>query len=172
MRVFFIGLLGVLIGALVVTVAFNLRIRFDQRKDEKRRLLEHKVKEIETLVLLNKKIVEILDKRVIMMEQYTSFNAFDDCYITVDDYIYLHSFAAQNSFYLPNYFLDEFFKRIATRKIVLSPEETVQIGGYTFKGARMLVEELSDELTEMIYEKKNEMKKLSDEPLTYFSKPL
>lgn len=50
MKELFIGLLGVLIGAVIVTITFNLRIRYDDRKDEKRRFLEHKVKEIETLV--------------------------------------------------------------------------------------------------------------------------
>lgn len=172
MQMFMAGLLGVLVGALIVTIAFNLRIRYDRHQEKQKRLIEHKVREIETLTLLNKKIIEILDKRVIMRNAYVSFDAFDDCYITVDDYIYLHSFAAQNSFYLPNYFLDEFFKQIATRKVVLSPEETVKMGGYTFKGARIIVEKLSDELTEMIYEKKNEMEKLSKEPLTYFTKTL
>ncbi|HLQ40244.1 MAG TPA: hypothetical protein VK118_04700 [Tetragenococcus sp.] len=172
MQVFIAGLFGVLVGAVLVTVIFNLRLRYEEQQKKKERLLEHKAKEIETLVLLNKKIIEILDKRVVMMDEYVSFDAFDDCYITVDDYIYLHSFAAQNNFYLPNYFLEEFFKQIGTRKIVLSPEETVKMGGYTFKGGRMLVEKLSDELTEMIYEKKNEMAKLSKEPLTYFTKVL
>ena len=47
-----------------------------------------------------KKIIEILEKRMGTMDKYVSFDVFDDCYITVDDYIYLQSFAAQNSFYL------------------------------------------------------------------------
>jgi len=97
MTYFFIGLLGVLVGAAIVTFTFNLRIRYDEQKEKYRREMEHKVKEIETLVLLNKKIIEILEKRIVMMDKYVSFDAFDDCYITVDDYIYLQSFAAQNS---------------------------------------------------------------------------
>ena len=162
MTFFLVGMIGVIVGALIVGVAFYFRIRYEEGKSQKNRILEHKVKEIETLVILNKKINEILEKRIIMMDKYVSFDAFDDCYITVDDYIYLQSFAAQNSFYLPNYFLEEFFKKIATRKVVLSPEETMEVGGYTFKGGRVIIEEFSDKITEM----------MTKEPLTYFSKTL
>src|SRR5699024_2299531 len=172
MTFFLVGMIGVIVGALIVRVAFYFRIRYEEGKSQKNRILEHKVKEIETLVILNKKINEILEKRIIMMDKYVSFDAFDDCYITVDDYIYLQSFAAQNSFYLPNYFLEEFFKKIATRKVVLSPEETMEVGGYTFKGGRVIIEEFSDKITEMIYERKVEIKKMTKEPLTYFSKTL
>lgn len=172
MDYFLLGILGVIVGALIATAAFELRIRYDERKEIKQRTLEHKVKEIETLVMLNKKIIEILEKRIIMMDKYVSFDAFDDCYITVDDYIYLQSFAAQNSFYLPNHFLEEFFKKISTRRVVLSPEEVIAIGGYTFKGGRMIMEQLSDQLLEMIYERKVQMQKMSSESISYFSKPL
>lgn len=172
MDYFLLGILGVIVGALITTAAFELRIRYDERKEVKQRTLEHKVKEIETLVMLNKKIIEILEKRIIMMDKYVSFDAFDDCYITVDDYIYLQSFAAQNSFYLPNHFLEEFFKKISTRRVVLSPEEVMAIGGYTFKGGRMIMEQLSDQLLEMIYERKVQMQKMSSESISYFSKPL
>lgn len=172
MDYFLLGILGVIVGALIATAAFELRIRYDERKEIKQRTLEHKVKEIETLVMLNKKIIEILEKRIIMMDKYVSFDAFDDCYITVDDYIYLQSFAAQNSFYLPNHFLEEFFKKISTRRVVLSPEEVMAIGGYTFKGGRMIMEQLSDQLLEMIYERKVQMQKMSSESISYFSKPL
>lgn len=164
------GFIGILIGAILVTIIFNLRIRYDERKEKQRRLLEHKVKEIETLLLLNKKISEILQKRVILMDDYVSFDAFDDCYITIDDFAYLQSFAAQNNFYLPNYFLEEFFKKIGTRRVVLSPEETVRIGGYTYKGGRLILENFLDTLIEMVNERKNQMKAMTDQPLTYFSK--
>ncbi|KAF1303755.1 hypothetical protein IV487_12480 [Enterococcus saccharolyticus] len=172
MQGFFLGILGVIVGAVITIIAFELRIRYDRQKEEKHRQLEHKVKEIEILVLLNKKIIEILEKRIIMMDKYVSFDAFDDCYITVDDYVYLQSFAAQNSFYLPNHFLEEFFKKIATRKVVLSPEEVVAIGGYTFKGGRVIMEQFSDQLTEMVYERKVQIQKMTDTPLSYFSKTL
>jgi len=169
---FLLGILGVIVGALITTAAFELRIRYDERKEVKQRTLEHKVKEIETLVMLNKKIIEILEKRIIMMDKYVSFDAFDDCYITVDDYIYLQSFAAQNSFYLPNYFLEEFFKKIGTRRVILSPEETVKIGGYTYKGGRIIMENFLDQLVEMVNERKTQMKNMTSEPLTYFSKTI
>lgn len=163
------GLVGVLIGAVIVMVAFNLRIRYDERKDQKRRLLEHKVKEIETLIQLNKKINEILQKRTLLMDEYVSFDSFDDCYITIDDYAYLQSFAAQNNFYLPNYILEEFFKKIAQRKVILTPEETVKVGGYAYKGGRVIIEHFSDDLTELVNERKVQLKNLSNETLTYFS---
>ena len=66
MAVAIAGLIGVLVGALLVTIIFNLRIRYEEQKEKQRRLLEHKVKEIETLVLLNQKISEILQKRVML----------------------------------------------------------------------------------------------------------
>lgn len=163
------GFLGVIIGALIVTIAFNLRIRYDERKEQKRRALELKVKEIETLNQLNKKINEILQKRSVLMEEYVSFDAFDDCYITIDDYAYLQSFAAQNNFYLPNYILEEFFKKIAQRKVILSPDETIKVGGYAYKGGRIIMEHFSDDLTQLINERKTELKRLSDNTLTYFS---
>lgn len=172
MLFFLVGLVGVIVGALIVAIGFFVWTRYEATQAQKNRVLEHKVKEIETLVLLNKKINEILEKRILMMDKYVSFDAFDDCYITVDDYIYLQSFAAQNSFYLPNYFLEEFFKKIATRKVVLSPEETLKVGGYTFKGGRVIIEEFSDQITEMIYERKVAIKKMTKEPLTYFSNTL
>lgn len=172
MTMFLVGLIGVIVGAVLVMLAFSIQIKYLDRKEKRRRLMEHKVKEIETLLALNKKVVEILEKRMVMMAKYVSFDAFDDCYITVDDYIYLQSFAAHNSFYLPNYFLDEFFKQISTRKVVLSPTETVSLGGYTFKGGRVLMEHLSDNITEMIYERKVQLKKLTNEPLTLFKQTL
>ncbi|EOT41358.1 hypothetical protein I569_02377 [Enterococcus dispar ATCC 51266] len=163
------GFLGVIVGALIVTIAFNLRIRYDEKKEQKRRALELKVKEIETLNLLNKKINEILQKRSVLMEEYVSFDAFDDCYITIDDYAYLQSFSAQNNFYLPNYILEEFFKKIAQRKVILSPDETIKVGGYAYKGGRVIMEHFSDDLTQLINERKAELKRLSDNTLTYFS---
>ncbi|BCA85097.1 hypothetical protein EsVE80_06200 [Enterococcus saigonensis] len=163
------GFFGVLVGALIVTIAFNLRIRYDEKKEQRRRTLEHKVKEIETLIQLNKKINEILQKRSVLMAEYVSFDAFDDCYITIDDYAYLQSFAAQNNFYLPNYILEEFFKNIAQRKVILSPDETIKVGGYAYKGGRVIMEHFSDDLTELINERKAALKHLSDETLTYFS---
>lgn len=172
MDVFFVGMAGVIVGAIITAIAFNLQSRYDDRKEERRRQLEHKVKEIEILILLNKKIIEILEKRMGTMDKYVSFDVFDDCYITVDDYIYLQSFAAQNSFYLPNYFLEEFFKKIGTRKVVLSPEQIVEVGGYTFKGGRVLMENFSDQLKEMVYERKVQLQKMTDKPVTYFSNTL
>ena len=46
MAVAIAGLIGVLVGALLVTIIFNLRIRYEEQKEKQRRLLEHKVKEI------------------------------------------------------------------------------------------------------------------------------
>jgi hypothetical protein len=172
MEIFFVGMAGVIVGAIVTAIAFNLQSRYDDRKEERRRQLEHKVKEIEILILLNKKIIEILEKRIGTMDRYVSFDVFDDCHITIDDYIYLQSFAAQNSFYLPNYFLEEFFKKIATRRVVLSPEQVVEVGGYTFKGGRVLMENFSDQLKEMVYERKVQLQKMTDKPMTYFSNTL
>lgn len=163
-----IGLTGVLIGALIVFLAVMVQLRYADRREMRRRELELKVKEIETLNLLNRKVNEVLQKRSALMGEYVSFDAFDDCYITIDDFVYLQSFTAQNSFYLPNYLIEEFFKNIALRKVVLSPEETVKLGGYAYKGGRVILETFSDQVAQIVKEKKNEMKKLTRQPLRYF----
>ncbi|MDT2756079.1 hypothetical protein P7G51_01580 [Enterococcus asini] len=161
------ALVGVVIGALIVVIAFNLRIRYEERRDIRRRMLEHKTKEIETILLLNQKIQEILQKRAATMSNYVSFDSFDDVYITIDDYVFLQSFAAQNNFYLPNYIVEEFFKQISQRKVILSPEDTIAMGGYAYKGARVLLEQFSDSLLELVRERKVQLKKLASEELTY-----
>ena len=93
-----------------------------------------------------------------------------DCYITIDDFAYLQSFSAQNSFYLPNYILDELFKNISHRKVILSPDETMKIGGYAYKGGRVILENFTDSLTEMINEKKAQLKTMTRQPIGFFSK--
>ena len=70
--------IGVILGAVIVLITNSLRVRYDEARQVKMRMLEHKVKEIELLVLLNKKICELLEKRVMMMDKYVSFDAFDD----------------------------------------------------------------------------------------------
>ncbi|HFU3441659.1 TPA: hypothetical protein ACH5S2_003048, partial [Enterococcus faecium] len=57
------GLIGVLTGAVVVYIGMILQMRHLENKEQRRRELELKVKEIETLNQLNKKINEILQKR-------------------------------------------------------------------------------------------------------------
>lgn len=96
------GFIGVLVGAILVYLGMAIQMRHLENKEQRRRELELKVKEIETLNQLNKKINEILQKRASLLEEYVSFDAFDDCYITIDDFAYLQSFSAQNNFYLPN----------------------------------------------------------------------
>lgn len=168
MEVAIIGLIGVLLGALIAGIAGFLVFRHIELRQRRERELEHKVREIETINLLNKKVNEILSKRNVLMQDYVSFNAFDDCYITIDDFIYLNSFAAQNSFYLPTYLIEEFFKNISHRKVILSPEETVKIGGYTYKGGRIVMETFSDQLIEILNEKKQTLSRATKQPLSYF----
>lgn len=161
------ALVGVMIGALIVIIAFNLRIRYEERRDIRRRILEHKTKEIETVLLLNQKIQEVLQKRAATMSSYVGFDSLDDVYITIDDYVFLQSFTAQNNFYLPNYIVEEFFKQIGQRKVILSPEDTVAMGGYAYKGARSVLEEFSASLLSLVNERKVQLKKLANEELTY-----
>ncbi|SFE42924.1 hypothetical protein SAMN04487887_11269 [Enterococcus casseliflavus] len=56
--------------------------------------------------------------------------------------------------------------------MILSPEETVKIGGYTYKGGRIIMENFLDQLVEMVNERKTQMKNMTSEPLTYFSKTI
>ena len=165
-----VGFIGVLLGAIIVYIGMAVQMRYLENKEKRRRELELKVKEIETLNQLNKKINEILQKRATLLDEYVSFDAFDDCYITIDDFAYLQSFSAQNNFYLPNYILDELFKNIAHRKVILSPDETMKIGGYAYKGGRVILENFTDNLNEMIIEKKSQLKNVTRQPVGFFSK--
>ena len=95
MEIAFIGLIGVLIGAGLTGIAVLLVFKYLDLRRKRERELEHQVKEIETINMLNKKINESLSKRNVLMQEYVTFNSFDDCYITIDDFIYLNSFTAQ-----------------------------------------------------------------------------
>ncbi len=101
--------------------------------------------------------------------KYVSFDSFDDVYITIDDYVYLQSFTAQNTFYLPNFIVEEFFQKIGQRKVLLAPEETVAIGGYAYKGGRVILEQFSDSIAQLVSERKVQLKKMSNKEMTYFS---
>ncbi len=153
-------IISMCIGALIVLISTNINNTYHNRKIEKRQAINEKMKEVDTLILLNKKINEILQKRIIHMNKYTSFNSFDDCYITIDDYIYLQSFCSQNHFYLPTYIVEEFFKNIAHRQVVLSPEEIQEMAGYTYKGGRLILETFSEELIQCAEDRKVELKQL------------
>ncbi|MHC5249854.1 hypothetical protein [Enterococcus sp. HY326] len=162
------GFFGILVGAILVIFAFNLRIKYDEGKERRSRELEYTVKEIETLNLLNQKVNEILQKRNLFRSDYVSFDSFDDNYITIDDFVFLQTFTSQNNFYLPTYLVEEFFKNNSHRRVILSPEETVRLGGYTYKGGRALMETFSDDLVRIMEEKKIYLKQLSNQPLSYF----
>lgn len=164
------GLFGIVVGAIIVMVAFNMKVKYDERKAVKNQELENIVKEIQTLNLLNMKINEILQKRALFNFDYVSFDSFDDCYITIDDFVYLQSFTSQNNYYLPTYLIEEFFKNISHRRVTLSPEETVSLGGYTYKGGRKIVETFSEDLLDIIEERKIRMKTLTSQPISYFNK--
>lgn len=170
MIVFIAGMSGVIIGAVIVSVAVALRLRYEDQRSLRHRELENFVKEIESLNLLNKKINEILQKRDIYVDKKVNFMSMDDCYISIDDFIYLESFSAQNNFYLPTYLIEEFFKKIAHRKVILAPDEVISMGGSTYKGGRVILENFSEELLSIIEDKKKQMKRLSRKPLYYFQK--
>ncbi|MDH6364804.1 hypothetical protein M2139_001751 [Enterococcus sp. PF1-24] len=164
------GLIGVIIGGIIVVVAFNLKTKYEEKKQLRNQELMFTVKEIETLNLLNAKINDILQKGLLLKPEYVSFDAFDDCYVPIDDFVYLKSFASQNNFYLPTYLIEEFFKNISHRRVILSPDETVRLGGYTYTGGRIILETFSDELVSIMEEKKRHMKALTNQPLSYFLK--
>lgn len=145
-----VGFIGVLLGAIIVYIGMAVQMRHLENKEQRRRELELKVKEIETLNQLNKKINEILQKRATLLDEYVSFDAFDDCYITIDDFAYLQSFSAQNNFYLPNYILDELFKNIAHRKVILSPDETLKDLGYDVTLGQLALVEVPVAITALV----------------------
>ena len=118
--------------------------------------------------LLNKKVKEILQKRELYIDRSIEYLSMDDCFISIDDFIYLESFSAQNNFYLPTYLIEEFFKKIAHRKVILTASEVAEMGGHTYKGGRVILENFSDEILAIIEDKKRKMQRLSNEPLHYF----
>lgn len=157
------GLLGVILGGVLVSIAVNNQRKWLEKQEIKKEDMKRLTEEIDVLLLLNHKINEILMKRNIMMPEYVSFDAFDDCMITVDDYVYLQSFTAQNHFLLPNYVVEQFFKNIAVRQVILSPEETTEIGGYCYSGGRLLLEQFSDEIISIIEDRKIQLKKIKNQ---------
>lgn len=167
---FITGFVGVVVGALLVIIGMSIRSSYEERKEIKNRELDHLVREIETVNLLNKKINEILQKRDIYIDTSTNFLAFEDCFISVDDFIYLSSFAAQNNFYLPTFLVEELFKDVTHRKVILSPKEISLMGGHMYKGGRLILESFSEDLLSIIEDKKKQMTQLTNKPIHYFSK--
>ncbi|MFC0232417.1 hypothetical protein ACFFIF_00240 [Vagococcus entomophilus] len=161
-------IISVCIGALIVFISMSVNQSYHNKKYQRYIELQEKKKEMETLMLLNRKINEITQKRSLYMEEYVSFDSFDDCYITIDDYVYLQSFCAQNYFYLPNYLVEEFFKNIAHRQVILAPEETHEMGGFAYKGGRLVLENFSEELIHCAEDRKTEISKLSQHKIPYF----
>lgn len=157
------GLIGVCVGAVIVGSVYKGQRKWQEKQAIKKEELKRVTEEIDTLLLLNKKINEILVKRNLLLPQYVSFDAFDDCFIAIDDYVYLQSFTAQNHFLLPNYIVEEFFKNIAVRQVTLSPEETTEIGGFAYKGGRILLEQFSDQLLSIVEDRKIQLKKIKNE---------
>lgn len=170
MIVFLSGMIGVIVGAIIATVGVALHVSYEEKKSVRYRELENYVKEIESLNLLNKKVNEILQKRDIYVDKSVNFMSVDDCYISIDDFIYLESFAAQNTFYLPTYLVEEFFKKITHRKVIVTPEQVISMGGSTYKGGRVVIENFSEELLSIIEDKKRQMQRLSNQPIHYFKK--
>lgn len=156
MFVFIAGMVGVIVGALIVTASAALHSSYKERKEVRYRELEHLVKEIESLNLLNKKVKEILQKRELYIDRSIEYLSMDDCFISIDDFIYLESFSAQNNFYLPTYLIEEFFKKIAHRKVILTAE-VAEMGGHTYKGGRVILENFSDEILAIIEDKKRKI---------------
>lgn len=162
------GFAGVIVGAIIVLISFNLKVKYDEKKENRNRELDHTVKEIEALNQVNIKVNEILEKRLSLKSEYVSFDTFDDCYIPIDDYVFLKSYTSQNNYYLPTYLIEEFFKNISSMRVVLSPEEIVRLGGYTYKGGRAILEKFSDDLIRIMEEKKVRIKSLTNQPLSFF----
>ncbi len=54
--------------------------------------------------------------------------------------------------------------------MILSPEETVKIGGYTYKGGRIIMENFLDQLVEMVNERKTQNEKHDERTVDLFFK--
>ncbi|MGX6961363.1 hypothetical protein [Vagococcus xieshaowenii] len=161
-------LLGVLIGAFIAIIAVKISIRQFLSEIDRREEIKNKMKEIDILVLLNKKINEVLQKRDIeikesaLLSDYERAVKFDDVKISIDDFIYIQSFCAQNHYYLPTFLVEEFFKNIAQRKVVLDPKVIRSEGAYVYQSGREIFEKFSDQLNEMIEDRKIELKQITN----------
>jgi len=109
-----IEIFSVCIGALIAMVATSINNKFILSREEKHEKIREKMKEIDTLILLNKKINEILVKRDLNLDFYQSFDSFDDVYITIDDYVYLQSFVRKTIFIYPVFWWKNFLKNSIT----------------------------------------------------------
>ena len=160
-------LLGVLIGAFIAIISVKLSIKQFLKEIDRREEIRNKMKEIDILILLNKKINEVLLKRDIeikesaLLSNYERAVKFDDVKISIDDFIYLQSFCAQNHYYLPTYLVEEFFKKIAQRKVVLDPNITRTEGAYIYQSGREIFEEFSEQLNQMVEDRKVELKQIT-----------
>ncbi|MGX6978723.1 hypothetical protein ACWN8V_05635 [Vagococcus elongatus] len=160
-------LLGVLLGALIAIAGVNINNKMIFKEFDRREQIKEKMKEIDMLMLLNKKINEIMQKRDIEIRDdvditnYEKVANFDDVKITIDDFIYLQSFCAQNHYYLPNYMVEEFFKKISHRKVVLDPQIIRTEGAYSYQGGRVVLEEFSEQLIRTAEDRKIELKQLT-----------
>jgi hypothetical protein len=163
-----IGLFGMLCGGVLMVLLFRAQRALRRKELAKEKELLHKRGEVQVYLLLNKKINEILMKREINVNDYIQLDAFDDCFISIDDLVYLRSFAAQNFFYLPTYMMEEFFKNIQVRQMVVPDAAIHQMGGYAYKGGRVVMESFSERLVNLIEDRRNEISELEealDEPV-------
>ncbi len=83
-----------------------------------------------------------------------AFDPFKDSFIDIEDYVYLQSFIAQNYSCLPKFVTENFLNEISARKVVLTPDETVEVGGYAFKSGRVVMERLSEDLLQFVADKR------------------
>ncbi|MDR2834181.1 MAG: hypothetical protein LBV67_10745 [Streptococcaceae bacterium] len=157
--------IGVIVGSFITFLVFLFSRNYEKNVRLRTRELEHKVKEIDTIHLLNSKVNEILHRHSVLLPDISSFDVFEDVHISIEDYAYLESFHVINNYYLPSYVLEQFFKDISSRRMVRSSQETLSMGGYTFKQGRAVLENFSEELTNMTNERKAQLKKIAHEPI-------
>ncbi|GEQ62507.1 hypothetical protein K5X77_01105 [Vagococcus lutrae] len=159
------GFIGVLLGALIAIIGMRFTFNTMMKEFDRREIMKEKMREIDALNLLNHKIQEILQKRDVLLKNairdvpdYQILSDLDNVMITIDDFIYLQSFCAQNHYYLPTFMVEEFFSKISHRKVVMDPEQIRKVGAYTYKGGRLVLEEFSDQLMQMINDRKIELR--------------
>ncbi|EST90696.1 hypothetical protein T233_00234 [Vagococcus lutrae LBD1] len=159
------GFIGVLLGALIAIIGMRFTFNTMMKEFDRREIMKEKMREIDALNLLNHKIQEILQKRDVLLKNairdvpdYQVLSDLDNVMITIDDFIYLQSFCAQNHYYLPTFMVEEFFSKISHRKVVMDPEQIRKVGAYTYKGGRLVLEEFSDQLMQMINDRKIELR--------------
>lgn len=149
-------LFGIIVGAWLAIAAFWLHKTYDDNRYKQRLAIEKLLKEIEVRNILNQKINEILNREVSKSDKGL-VNPQKDVKVPFYDYNFLKNYTSMYNLYIPNYFLNTFFKNLSHHLAVFDDAQDLKNGGYVFKDSRPIFESFSVEITEDMEKKKAEL---------------